>query len=119
MDALGFAFENFDPIGRWRTQDGTGPIDASGVLPGGRAFDGAGELQALLRGELKDDFLRCLTEKMLAYALGREIEYYDEPAVVKILSSLEENGYRFSTLVIGIIHSEPFRKRRGRRRDAG
>jgi formylglycine-generating enzyme required for sulfatase activity len=119
MDALGFAFENFDAIGRWRTQDGTGPIDASGVLPDGRAFDGAVELQALLRGELKDDFLRCLTEKMLAYALGREIEYYDEPAVVKILSSLEENGYRFSTLVIGIIHSEPFRKRRGRRRIAG
>ena len=116
MDALGFAFENFDAIGRWRAKDGAVPIDASGVLPNGRKFDGPTQLQALLRGELKDDFLRCLTEKMLAYALGRELEYYDEPAVRKILDALTRSGYRFSTLVLEISRSEPFRKRRGRRR---
>ncbi len=118
MDALGFAFENFDAIGRWRTHDGAFLIDGSGALPNGRTFDGPTQLQALLRGELKQDFLRCLTEKMLAYALGRELEYYDEPAVRKILDALVENGYRFSTLVRGIIRSEPFGKRRGRRREA-
>ncbi len=118
MDALGFAFENFDAVGRWRTKDGAFPIDASGVLPNGRKFDGPTQLQALLRGELRDDFLRCLTEKMLAYALGRELEYYDEPAVHKILDALEGNGYRFSTLVLEISRSEPFRKRRGRRKGA-
>jgi len=118
MDALGFAFENFDAIGRWRTRDGEFLIDGSGTLPDGQTFDGPRQLQALLRSELKDDFLRCLTEKMLAYALGRELEYYGEPAVRTILDALEQNGYRFSTLVLEIILSEPFRKRRGRRREA-
>ena len=118
MDAIGFAFENFDAIGRWRTHDGAFLIDASGALPNGRTFDGPTQLQALLSGELKGDFLRCLTEKMLAYALGRELEYYDEPAVAKILDALEGNGSRCSTLVLEIILSEPFRKRRGLRRGA-
>ena len=116
MDALGFGLENFDTIGRWRTGDGGAPIDASGVLPGGQKFDGSTQLQALLRGPLKDEFLRCLTEKMLAYALGREVEYFDEPTIQKTLDALAEDGYRFSRLVLEITHSEPFRKRRGRRR---
>ena len=113
MDSLGFAFENFDPIGRWRTQDGAHAIDASGTLPDGRAFDGAAQLQALLRTELTDDFLRCMTEKTLAYALGRELEYFDEPAVRGILDALDQSGHRFSILVRGVVRSMPFRYRRG------
>ena len=117
MDALGFAFENFDAIGRWRTEDGGFPIDASGTLPGDVNFRGPRELRALLRGDLREAFVRCFTEKMLAYALGREVEHYDEPAVEKIIGALRTSGYRFSTLVIEVIRSEPFRKRRGRRKE--
>lgn len=116
MDALGFAFENFDAIGRWRTEDGGFPIDAVGTLPGDITFDGPRALRALVRGHMRDAFVRCLTEKMLGYALGRELEYYDEPAVEKIIQVLRTSGYRFSTLVVEVIRSEPFRKRRGRRK---
>jgi formylglycine-generating enzyme required for sulfatase activity len=118
MDALGFAFENFDPIGRWRTRDGAHSIDPSGTLPGGRRFDGAAQLQALLRTDLAPEFLRCLTEETLAYALGRELEYFDEPAVRGILDALDEGDHRFSILVRGVVRSEPFRKRRGWRGEA-
>jgi hypothetical protein len=111
MDALGFAMENFDAIGAWRTQDGEFPVDASGVLPDGQSFNGPAELKAILRESGRDDFVRCLTEKMLIYALGRGLEYYDRCAVERITGELEKNDYRFSTLVLEIIRSDPFQKR--------
>jgi mono/diheme cytochrome c family protein len=113
MDALGFAFENFDAVGAFRTKDGTFPIDPSGTLPDGQSFRGPAELKAILRGK-KELFSRCLTEKMLTYALGRGVEPYDRPTVEAINAALACNDYRFSTLVLEIVKSEPFRLRRGK-----
>lgn len=112
MDPLGFGFENYDAIGRWRTHEGRFPVDASGTLPGGKSFRGAADLKAILKAE-KDAFAECLTEKMLTYALGRGLERYDRPAVRQICSKVAQNGYRFSSLVLEIVHSMPFRMRRG------
>ena len=80
MDALGFGFENFNPIGQWRDSDGDSPIDASGELPSGESFAGPIELIGILR-QRRDEFARTLTEKLLTYALGRGLEYYDKCAV--------------------------------------
>jgi mono/diheme cytochrome c family protein len=113
MDALGFAFENFNAVGAFRTKDGTFPIDPAGTLPDGRSFKGPAELKAILKGK-KDLFARCLTEKMLTYALGRGVEPYDRPTVETIVAALGRNDYRFSTLVTEIAKSEPFRLRRGK-----
>ncbi|MHC4879321.1 MAG: DUF1592 domain-containing protein [Planctomycetota bacterium] len=112
MDTLGFAFENFDPIGRWRDRDGEHDIDPSGELPGGKSFAGPAELKQLLL-DRKDDFTRCITEKMLTYALGRGLEYYDRPTINRIVKTVGENDYRFSSLVSEIVESEPFVNRRG------
>ncbi len=113
MDALGFALENFDPVGAWRTKDGSFDIDPSGVLPDGRAFKGPAELKKILAAADRDAFARCLTEKMLTYALGRGVEYFDRCAVDKIVAEMKQNNYRFSVLVREIARSEPFQKRRG------
>jgi hypothetical protein len=113
MDPIGFAFENFDAIGKFRTKDGDFPIDPSGTLPGGLDFKGPRDLKAILKGK-KELFARCLTEKMLTYALGRGLEYYDRPSVDVIMASLARNDYRFSTLVVEIARSDPFRLRRGK-----
>jgi hypothetical protein len=112
MDALGFAFENYNAIGAYRTKDGDFPIDPSGTLPDGRSFKGPAELKAILKGK-KELFSRCLAEKMLTYALGRGLEAYDRPAVDKIAAALSRDDYRFSTLVLEIARSDPFRLRRG------
>ena len=116
MDSLGFALENFDAIGRWRTHEGELPIDSSGVLPGGESFQGPSELKGVLRDRRRDGFVVCFVEKMLSYALGRELEYFDQCAVDRLTKMLAEDGYRFSALVTSIIESDPFQKRRGRRR---
>jgi hypothetical protein len=110
MDPIGFAFENFDAIGRWREKDGKYPVDSSGVLPDGKTFKGPGELKSILKDK-KDLFGRCLTEKILTYALGRGVEDYDKCAVDKILSALDKNDYRFSTLLMETVKSEPFQMR--------
>ena len=111
MDPLGFAFENFDAIGAWRDKDVGGfAIDASGVLPDGKSFSGATGLKTVLDAK-KDLFLRCLSNKMLTYSLGRGLEYYDRPAVEQIVTALAKNNYRFSTLVLEIVKSEPFQMR--------
>ena len=114
MDPLGFGFENFDAIGGWRTKDGTHDIDPSGVLPTGQEFKGPAGLRAILK-QRQDDFAKCLSEKMLTYALGRGTERYDRCAVNEIAGSLKKNDYRFSTLVIEIVKSDPFQKRRAKR----
>jgi len=112
IDPVGFALENFDAVGRWREDEGdSGTIDVSGTLPGVGDVKGvAGLEQALLqRPEL---FAATLTEKLLTFALGRGIEYYDAPAVRKILREAEPGGYRFSSLILGIVNSVPFQMRR-------
>jgi hypothetical protein len=113
MDPIGFAFENYNAIGRFRTRDGDFPIDPSGTLPDGKSFQGAGELKAILKGK-RDLFARCLTEKMLTYALGRGLEHYDGRAVEGVIAALARNDFRFSTLVAEIVKSDPFRLRRGK-----
>ncbi len=112
MDALGFALENFDPVGAWRTKDGRYPIDAAAQLPDGRSVDGPQGLKEVLRGG-KESFTRCLTSKLLTYALGRGVESYDRPAIDAIVAAAEAHDYKFSTIIMGIVHSDAFQKRRG------
>jgi hypothetical protein len=114
MDPLGFAFENFDAIGHWRTQDGKFPIDASGTLPDGRTFNGPGELKAILRKD-RAAFTECIAEKLLTYALGRGLERYDRPVVKQIAERTAARDYRFTALVLEIVNSLPFQNRRGER----
>ncbi len=111
MDAIGFGLENYDAIGTWRTRDGRFEIDSAGALPNGKSFNGPGELRKILR-EDKDEFTRCLTEKMLTYALGRGLERYDRPAVNAIVRELGHNDYKFQTLIFEIVKSLPFQMRR-------
>jgi hypothetical protein len=112
MDPLGFGFENFDGVGAWRERDGKFPVDPSGVLPDGRSFQGPRELRAILKTQTAA-FVHCLAEKMLTYALGRGLEAYDDAAVDGIGRALAADGYRFSRLVLEIVQSDPFQKRRG------
>jgi hypothetical protein len=110
MDPIGFAFENYDAIGAWRDKDGQFPIDPSGELPDGQKFDGPAGLKNVLKAK-KELFARSLAEKMLTYALGRGLEYYDKCAVDKIVAALEKNDYRISALVTETINSDPFQMR--------
>ena len=112
MDALGFGFENFDAVGKFRTKDGGREIDSSAVLPEGGAFNGSIELIRILRKQ-GDSFARVLTEKLLVYALGRGLQYYDKCAVDDIVDALKKDDYRFSIAIAGIVKSKPFRQRRG------
>lgn len=108
MDPLGLALENYDAIGRWRTHDGSEKIEPAGTLPDGATVRDPGELIRHLRYKQSDKFARCLTEKMLTFALGRGLEYYDKCAVDKIMAQLKRDDYRFSTLVSQIVLSDPF-----------
>ena len=110
LDPLGFAFEHFDGIGGWRATEAGTPIDASGALTDGTPFNGPAELgQVLLQGGV---FVRTLTEKLLTYALGRGVEYYDMPAVRTIVRDAASTDYRWSSLILGIVNSVPFQMRR-------
>ncbi len=114
MDPLGFALENFDAIGSWRAASEAGrPIDASATMPSGDAFEGPAGLRRVLlsRGE---DFAATVTEKLLAYALGRGLEHTDRPAVRRILREAADDDYRWSSIVLGIAKSAPFQWRRSR-----
>lgn len=112
MDQLGFGLENFDAIGRWRDRDGKFAVDASGTLPGGAKFNGPLELARVL-DKRRGEFARCLSEKLLTFALGRELSPPDRCAVDKIVDDAQAADYRFSALVKAIVSSDPFRKRRG------
>jgi hypothetical protein len=114
MDPLGFAFENFDGIGHWRTQDGKFPIDASGTLPDGRSFKGPDELKTILKSD-KTVFAECVTDKLLTYALGRGLERYDRRTVKQIAEHAAAQDYRFSSIVLEIVNCLPFQMRRGER----
>ena len=112
MDPLGLALENYDAVGKWRTTgEAKLPIDASGNLPDGTAFEGPTGLRTLLL-ERRTQFIGTFTEKLLAYALGRGPEYYDRPTVRAITRSAASNNYRWSSIIAGIVQSTPFRMRR-------
>jgi hypothetical protein len=111
MDPLGLALENYDAVGRWRTTDKGSPIDTSGELPNGESIKGPGDLIRTLREKNADQFARCVTEKLLIYALGRGLEYYDRCAVDKIMAKLTKDDYRFSTLIFEIVSSDPFQRK--------
>lgn len=108
MDAIGFGLENFDPIGAWRDRDGRFEIDPSGSLPGGVSFDGPAELMQILLEQKQDAFCRCLTKKMLAYALGRGVVSHDRCTINEIVESVEQQEFRFRALIKAIVTSDPF-----------
>jgi len=111
MDPLGFALDNFNPIGKWETKREGEPIDATGVLPDGRTVSGAVELKELLMSE-KDRFVRNLVEQMMVYGLGRNLGYYDRPAVARIMQAVQQDDYSMKTLIAEVIQSYPFRHRK-------
>ena len=115
MDPLGFALENFDPVGAWRTHEGSNPVDVQGSMPDGTTFEGVAGLRAALLAR-SDVFLTALTEKLMTYGLGRGLESYDAPAVRAIVRDAAENGYRFSSFIMGIIKSVPFQMRQSEAR---
>jgi len=111
MDPLGFALENYDAIGKWRTTDGGFPVDSSGVLPGGKRFSNPAEMRQILSERLPD-ITRMLTEKLLVYSLGRGLQRYDRPVVNEITRTVAASGYGFQTLVREVVRSLPFQSRR-------
>ena len=111
MDPLGFALENFDAIGKWRTTDGGSAIDASGALPDGAAFDGPAGLRRMLV-ERRAEVVEAVTAKLMTYALGRGVETTDMPAIRRIVREAAASDYRWSSVVLGIVRSIPFQMRR-------
>jgi hypothetical protein len=111
MDPVGFALENYDAVGRWRTLEDGQPVDATGGLPDGSKFIGVAPLEAGLqkRPEL---FVGTLAEKLLTFALGRGIEPSDAPAVRKIMRDAKANDFRFSAIILGVVNSTPFTMRK-------
>jgi hypothetical protein len=111
MDPIGFSLENYDAIGKWRQQFAGQEIDASGLLPDGSTFDGPDGLKNLLLNR-PDDFVGTVTEKLLTFALGRNLEYYDMPSVRSIVRTAAEDNYSWSSIILGVIKSTPFQMRR-------
>src|SRR4030095_9057652 len=112
MDPLGLAMENFNALGLWREKERGQPIDAGGKLITGETFSDVRDVKRTLVTNHRLDFYRCLTEKLLTYALGRGLEYYDVDAVDRIVERLDKESGRFSALLMGIVESTPFQKRR-------
>ena len=112
FDPLGLALENFNAIGMWRDTEHDRPIDTAGTLLTGEQFQTIRDLKKVLKNEHKFDFYRCLTEKLLTYATGRGLEYYDEPTVDAIVRRLDAEDGRFSVLLRGVVESAPFQQQR-------
>jgi len=113
MDPIGFALENYNGIGQWRNKDESGAtIDASGKLPDGTTFEGPAGLRKLLVTSRRDEYLNTVTEKLLTYALGRGLEYYDQPAVRAIIRQTAANNYRIDDMIDAVVHSTPFQMRK-------
>lgn len=112
MDPIGFALENYNGIGQWRAQDGGSDIDASGKLPDGTAFNGPSGLRKAMTTSKREEFAATVTEKLLTYALGRGLEYYDQPAVRTILRETSPADYRMRDLIQAVVLSTPFQMRR-------
>ena len=108
MDPLGFALENFDALGKWRSVADGVPVDAAATLPDGTKFDGVAGLREVLATH-QEDFARTFTEKLMSYALGRGVDYADLPAVRRVAHDAGQNGYRWSSVILGITNSPPFR----------
>jgi mono/diheme cytochrome c family protein len=113
MDPIGFAMENFDAVGRWRDRDADAPIDASGVFPDGSKFSGVAGLKKELLNH-PEQFVTTVTQKLLMYAIGRNLQYYDEPAVRAIVRESAGQNFTFSSLVLGVVKSVPFTMRQAR-----
>jgi hypothetical protein len=113
MDPLGFSLDNFDAIGQWRTKELGLPIDASGQLADGTKISGVVDLRKALM-QHPERFVGTMTEKMMTYALGRGLEYYDMPVVRGITRDAAKNDDRFSSIVMGIVKSTPFQMKRAR-----
>jgi hypothetical protein len=111
MDPLGFGLENFDALGRWRTEQGGKPVDSSGVLPTGEEFSGPAELKKLLLDKRRTEFLQNLCRKALGYALGREVKRPDMVVVRDCVKSLEQGQFRASSLLEAVVLSYPFSHR--------
>ena len=107
MDPLGFSLENFDAIGRWRTMSGGTPVDASAVFPDGTPIDGVAGLRAFVLKH-QDNYVHTFVSKMLTYALGRQLDFRDQPAIRRIVREAEASGYRWSAIIRGIVSSTPF-----------
>jgi mono/diheme cytochrome c family protein len=112
MDPLGFALENYDPIGKWRTVDGNFPIDVGGTLPGGKSFTTAAEMRTVLLDRMPE-VSHCMTDKLMTYALGRGMQTYDKRALEQVEKAVAADGYRFQTMVHEVVMSLPFQSRRG------
>jgi hypothetical protein len=112
MDPLGFALENFDGIGRYRTTDAKAAIDPSGTLPDGTPFEGAAGLRKVLREKRSEQFVLTVTERILTYGLGRGVEFTDAPAIRKIMREAQPSGYRWSSLILGVTQSMQFQMRK-------
>src|SRR5258708_24427268 len=110
MDPIGFAMENFDGVGRWRDRDAGNPIDASGAFPGGARFDGMAGLKEVLLSN-PQEFVSTVAEKLLMYGIGRNVQYYDQPAIRAIVKEGARSNYTFSSLVLGVVESIPFQMR--------
>ena len=111
MDPIGFSLENYDVVGKWRREFAGQPIDASGLLPDGKTFDGPDGLQGLLL-ERPDDLVGTITEKLMRFALGRSLEYYDMPEVRAVVRAASVENYRWSSIILGVVESTPFQMRR-------
>ena len=115
MDPIGLALENFNALGQFRSRENGKPIDASGKLLTGERFDDIAGLKRILSSRRREDFYRCLSEKLLTFATGRGVEYYDAPTVNQLVRHLERNNGDLRELIHGITESAPFQKRRGTR----
>jgi hypothetical protein len=113
MDPLGFALENYDAIGRYRARDEGGPIDSSGATPDGVKFEGLHGLRSIME-KRRVEFVATAAEKLLTYAIGRGVEYFDQPAIRTIVRDAAPNGYRWSSIIMGIVNSVPFQMKQGR-----
>jgi hypothetical protein len=111
MDPIGFALENYDAVGRYRTVDSGEAIDASGTLFDGTPFRGVADLEKAILAH-PELFVTTLSEKLLTFATGRGVDYYDAPAIRKVVREAAADDYRFSSIIMGIVNSTPFRNRK-------
>lgn len=112
LDPMGFAFEHYDAIGRYREKEKDSPIDAAGTLVRGQSFQNMTELRTILARDMADDFTRNLAENILTFALGRGLEHSDKPAVKEIVRRTKEGEYKFHSLILAVVESVPFQKMR-------
>ena len=114
MDPIGFALEHFDAVGRWRDDDDGKPIDTASELPDGSVIDGSGRRAARCSSRSRKLFVSAVTEKLMMYALGRNVQYYDAPAIRAVVRAAAARNYEFSAIVEGIAASVPFQMRTAR-----